>query len=129
MYSFAFNAHSGLRYLVLLLALLTALIALAGFVRKQPASKAGLTLLRVFTILLDIQVALGIVTLVTGRFYAQLMGHLVMMIAAVAVAHLGAIRLKQATPELRGSGRLLAASLIPLLLIIAGILAIQRPIV
>lgn len=129
MYNFAFNAHSGLRYLVLLLAVLTALVALAGFIRKQPASNAGLTLLRIFTIVLDIQVLLGIVTLVTRSFYAQLMGHLVMMVAAVAVAHLGAIQLKKATPELRGSGRLLAASLIPLLLIIAGILAIQRPIV
>lgn len=127
--SFAFNAHSGLRYLVLLLAVLTALVALAGFIRKQPASNAGLTLLRVFTIVLDIQVLLGIVILVTRTFYPQLMGHLVMMIAAVAVAHLGAIRLKRVAPEARGSGQLLAASLIPLLLIIAGILAIQRPIV
>jgi hypothetical protein len=129
MYSFAFNAHSGLRYLILLLAVLTALVALAGLVRKQPASNAGLTMLRIFTILLDIQVVLGIVTLVTGTFRAQLIGHIVMMIAAVAVAHLGLVRLKKATPEGRGSGQLLAASLIPLLLVVAGILAIQRPIV
>jgi hypothetical protein len=37
--------------------------------------------------------------------------------------------LRKAAPEARGSGQLLTASLIPLLLIIAGILAIQRPIV
>ena len=129
MYSFAFNAHSGLRYLILLLGVLTALLALAGYLRKKPVDKAGLTLLRVFTILLDIQLLLGIITLVTGQFYAQLMGHLVMMVAAIAVAHLGLTRLKKEAPEARGSGRLLAASLIPLLLIIAGILAIQRPIV
>jgi hypothetical protein len=88
-----------------------------------------MTLLRIFTVALDIQVLLGIVTLITGRFYPQLMGHLVMMIAALAVAHLGSARLKKAPVEARTSGQLLAASLIPLLLIIAGILAIQRPII
>lgn len=129
MHEFVLNAHSGLRYLVLLMAVLTTLYALVGFIQKKPAANAGLTMLRIFTVLLDIQVVVGIITLVTGRFYAQLIGHLVMMIAAAAMAHLGTARLRKAAPEARGSGQLLTASLIPLLLIIAGILAIQRPIV
>jgi hypothetical protein len=129
MYNFAFNAHSGWRYLVLLMAVLTTVYALAGFVQKKPVTAAGLTLLRIFTVVIDIQMLLGIVTLLTGRFYPQLMGHLVVMIAAIAVAHLGSARLKKAAPEARTNGQLLAASLIPLLLIIAGILAIQRPII
>lgn len=129
MYDFAFNAHSGLRYLVLLLGVLTAGYALVGYARKTPVDNAGLTMLRLFTAAIDVQVLLGIVTLITGRFYSALIGHLFMMIAAAAIAHLGAVRLKKAEPTTRGWGMLLATALIPLALMIAGILAIQRPIV
>jgi hypothetical protein len=129
MYDIVFNAHSGLRYLILLMAVLTALVALIGMAQKKPVSTAGLAMLRVFVVLLDIQVLLGVLTLLTGRFYAQLIGHLVMMIAAVAVAHLASARLRKAPAEGRGHGKLLAGALIPLALIIAGILAIQRAIV
>lgn len=129
MYDFALNAHSGLRYLILLVAIITAVYALIGMARKTPVDKTGLTMLRVFAVLLDIQVVLGIITIITGRFYAQLMGHLVMMIAAVAVAHLGVAKLRKADPATRGHGMLLASSLIPLALIIAGIVAIGRAVV
>lgn len=129
MYDFVLNAHSGLRYLILLVGLLTVLIALVGMAQKQPVSNAGLTLLRVFVVLLDIQLLLGVLTLVTGTFYMQLIGHLVMMVAAVAMAHLAASRLRKAAPEARGNGQLLTGALIPLALIVAGILAIQRPII
>jgi heme A synthase len=128
MYDFALNAHSGMRYLVLLLGVLTAAVALVGFMRKRPVDNAGLLLLRLFTAAIDIQVLLGIVTLITGRFFGALMGHIFMMIAAAAVAHLGSVRLKKAEPTARGYGMLLATALIPLALMIAGILAIQRPI-
>ena len=129
MYDIVFNAHSGLRYLILLLAVLTTLYALVGYFQKKPVDKAGLTMLRIFTVLLDIQVVLGILTLISGQFYPQLIGHLVMMIGAVAITHLGAVRLKKTAPEARGSGLLLTTSLIALVAIIGGILAIQRPIV
>ena len=129
MYDIVFNAHSGWRYLVLLLAVLTTLYALVGYIQKKPVDKAGLTMLRIFTAVLDIQVVLGILTLVTGDFYPQLIGHLVMMIGAVAIAHLGAVRLKKTAPEARSNGMLLTTSLIALLAIVGGILAIQRPIV
>ena len=129
MYDIVFNAHSGWRYLVLLLAVLTTLYALVGYVQKKPVDKAGLTMLRIFTVVLDIQVVLGILTLISGRFYPQLIGHLVMMIGAVAIAHLGAVRLKKTAPEARSNGMLLTTSLIALLAIVGGILAIQRPIV
>jgi hypothetical protein len=129
MYNFAFNAHSGFRYLVLLVGLLTALYALVGLIRKTPVNKPALTLLRVFVVTLDIQMVLGILTLISGRFFGQLIGHLVLMTAAIAVAHLGAVRLKKAEPAQRGYGMVLASALIPLVLIVGGILAIQRAIV
>jgi hypothetical protein len=129
MYEFAFNAHSGLRYLVLLVGVITALYAVVGMMRRTVLDKAALTLLRIFTGVLDVQVLVGILTLISGRFYGQLMGHIVLMIAAVAVAHLGVVRLKKAEPAQRSYGLVLAASLIPLALIVAGILAIQRAVV
>jgi hypothetical protein len=133
MYDFAFNAHSGLRYLVLLLGILAAVYALIGMMRKQPVDKAGMTLLRVWTVLLDIQLLLGVLTLIAlimdGRFTPQLIGHLVLMVAAIAVAHMGTVKLKKAEPAARSYGLMLATSLIPLLVIVGGILAIGRAIV
>ena len=129
MHEFSLNAHSGMRFLVMLLAVMTAVYAIAGMLRKTPVDKTAMTLLRVFTVLLDVQIVLGILTLISGRFFGALIGHLIMMIAAAAVAHLGAVRLKKAEPAARGYGLLLATSLIPLALIVGGILAIQRAIV
>jgi hypothetical protein len=133
MYEFALNAHSGLRYLVLLLGALAALYAVIGMMRKQPVDKTGLTLLRVWTMLLDVQFLAGVLTLIAllmaGRFYGQLIGHLVLMVGAVAVAHMGAIRLKKAEPAARGYGLMLATSLVPLLTIVGGILALGRDVV
>ncbi|HET9440435.1 MAG TPA: hypothetical protein VFO52_09700 [Longimicrobiales bacterium] len=129
MYDIVFNAHSGLRYLILLVAVIITVYALIGLPRKQTVDKTGLTLLRVFIILLDIQLLLGIATLLTGEFRGQQIGHLVVMIGAIAVAHLGLARLKKADPERRGYGVLLASALIPLALFVAGIMAIQRPII
>ena len=128
MLNFVFRGHSDLRYAVLTLALVTVLYALWGFVKKQPVGRGGLNLLRVFTIVLDVQFLLGLMLLFLRPFYPQLIGHLVMMIGAIAVAHLGLVRLKKTAPEARSYGVMLAAAAVPLLLIIGGILAIQRPI-
>lgn len=124
-----FPAHSGLRYLVLLFAVLTALYALFGMAMKRRFDATGLTLLRVLAVLIDIQVLLGVGTLVARTYFPALIGHVVMMIAAVAVVHLGAARLKKAPEAERRYGWLLASALIPLALIVAGIMAIQRSVV
>lgn len=129
MLDFAFTAHFYVRYLVLLAAIVTALYASAGLTRKGNVDRGGIILLRGFAALVDIQVVLGILTLVSRPFYPPLIGHLVLMIAAAAVVHLGLVRLKQAVPERRTWAMLLMAALIPLLLMFAGILAIQRPII
>lgn len=129
MFDFALAAHSGTRYLVLLAGLLTALYAVVGLMKKGPVDSLGMGLLRGFTILIDIQVVLGILTLLSLPFYSALIGHLVLMVAAAAVAHLGLVRVKRLPSEQRGWGTLLATAAVPLLLIVAGILAIQRPIV
>lgn len=124
-----FPAHSGLRYLVLLFAVLTALYALFGMATKRRFDAAGLTLIRMLAVLVDIQVVLGIGTLITRAYFPALIGHIVLMIAAAAVVHLGAAKLRKAPEAERRYGLLLSSALIPLALIVAGIMAIQRSVV
>lgn len=132
MYSFVFSAHSGWRYAVLLAAVITALYALIGLARRGPVDKAAVTLVRIFVVTLDIQMLLGIVLLVlditSGRWFAALIGHLVLVVGAVAVAHLFSDRVKKLEPAQRTWMQVLAVAMIPLLLILAGIMAMQRPI-
>ena len=127
--NFIFQAHSGLRYLVLLIGLILVLYAAFGLSTRRPFDRNALLLLRVFVGLVDLQVLLGIATLITRAFFPALMGHIVLMIAAAAVAHLGAVRIKKTPEAERRYGMLLASALIPLALMIAGILAIQRPLI
>lgn len=129
MFDFAFDAHSGWRYAVLFFAVIAFGYANIGLARKKPVDNTGMAIMRMFTIFLDIQFLLGVLTLLSRPFYGALIGHLVLMIAAVAVAHLGFVRLKKAAPESRGYGLMLVATLIPLALMIGGILAIQRSII
>ncbi len=123
-----FTLHSHTRYLVLLVGALTVLYALFGLVTRRRFDTFGGVLLRIFAGVIDLQVLLGVLTLITRHFFPALIGHLTMMIAAAAVAHLAAIRLKRSPEMERSYGMLLAAGLIPLALIVAGILAIHRAI-
>lgn len=123
-----FQAHSGFRYLVLLAAVAIIVYAVVGLAMKRPLDRGALTTFRFFVILLDIQLVLGIATLLTRPYFPALIGHIVLMVAAVAIAHLGAVRAKKAEPP-AGFGLILATTLIALALIVGGILAIQRPIV
>jgi hypothetical protein len=124
-----FSIHSHTRYLVLLVAVAATLYALFGLLTRRRFDRTGLLLLRIFTGVVDLQVLFGIITAFTRPFYPALIGHFVMMIAAAAVAHLGAIRLKKLPETERSYGWLLAATLLPLLLMIGGILSIHRAII
>jgi heme A synthase len=124
-----FAIHSGNRYLVLLAAVLAVLYALVGIVARRPFDRGGLLLLRIFGGLLDLQIVLGIITLITRTYFAALIGHIIMMVAAAAVVHMGIVRLKKLPETQRRHGLLLASALVPLALMIGGILAIQRAII
>ena len=64
-----------------------------------------------------------------GTFYPQLGGHIVMMILALAIAHMVSIVIKKRPPEERTYAPHLVATLLILGVISFGILAIGRPIV
>ena len=123
-----FRFHSGWRYVVLLAAVIALALPLIGL-RSATLSNGALRALRVFTVVLDVQLLLGIVLLFVRPFFAQLIGHIVMMVAAVALAHLLAVTIRKRPPERRTPALAATGVGISLLLMVAGILAIERPLI
>jgi len=120
-----YHAHSGLRYLVLLVGVLAALVFAYGLVARRPVGAArGLT--AAFTGLLDLQILLGVALVIGGVFYGALMGHLVMMVLAAVAAHGSAVMARRATDERRALTMRLIGVVATLVLIAVGITAIGR---
>jgi hypothetical protein len=121
-----FQAHSGVRYLVLLAGIAALIAALLAASRDGRGADGTLT--RIFVGVLDLQAALGIILLIVWAFYGQLIGHIIMMIAAVTIAHIGSARAgKQTVPAAASRMRAITIG-VTLLVIVAGILSIGRPI-
>ena len=124
-----FQAHSGLRYLVLAAGLLSAIASTVALVRGRPAGRVAQTLRKAFVGTLDLQVLLGVIVLFTRPFLPAVLGHLTLMVGAAAVAHGAAIAIKRRPEPDRSTGLALVAVAVPLILIVAGILALGRPLV
>jgi len=124
-----FMAHSGLRYLVLATAIVAIVTAVMGIRRTGPAPKIERIAGAAFTGLLDLQVLLGLVLLLLWDFYGQLMGHVSMMVLALATVHVARVVARKREPERSGAGVRLAGYVTGLALMVAGIMAIGRPVV
>ncbi|WP_224364403.1 hypothetical protein [Hyalangium versicolor] len=119
-----FQAHSGLRYLVLIVGLIALVYFASGLATKRPVGKGVRILGSSFVGLLDLQFLLGLLMVVMGRFYPQLIGHIVLMVIAVGETHaLLVINRKRPNP---GYLLPLIAVAVALLLIVGGIMAIGR---
>lgn len=123
------SAHSGFRYLVLLLGIVVVAYAVYGMLTGRPYDSRMRLLGALFTGVLDLTVLLGLATLLSGTFYPQLGGHIVMMVLAVAVAHIVSIVMRKRPPEERSYAPHVVGTLIVLAIVAFGILAIGRPIV
>lgn len=118
------HAHSGLRFLVLLVALAHVVLSLVGQVQGQPVKPVHRALSAAFMGLLHTQVLLGIALVLMGLYYPQLIGHLVLMLAAATCATvMHVLNKRAATPNHR---RALIGTGGALLLIVAAIAAIGR---
>lgn len=124
------QAHSGLRYLVLLLGIVVVAYAAYGLATKRDYDKTMRILAASFTGIIDLTVLVGFANLLFGvGFYPQLGGHIVMMIAAAVVAHVVYGVMKRRPDEAKTYGPHLVGTLVVLACVAAGIMAIGRPIV
>lgn len=119
-----FHAHSGLRFLILLLGLVNVVLLGVGLARGGAFGKLHRALGSAYVGLMHTQVLIGAGLVAMGRYYPQLIGHFVLMSVATVVAQV-ALYLNKKRPEpgfklpLLGIGG-------SLLLIVGGILAISR---
>jgi hypothetical protein len=120
------HAHSGLRYLVLLAAVVTLVMAVAGLVTRRPYGKDIRIPATAFAGLLHLQVLLGFAVAVSGRFYPSLIGHIFLMLFAAVVAQVPLSVMRRRPPEARTHIPHLLSTVVALGLIWAGVAAIGR---
>ena len=125
---FLFHAHSGFRYVVLLVGFIALVVLVYALVtRKSVGATRGL--MAAFVGVVDVQVLLGIILVFLWPFYGALIGHIVMMVLAVAAAHALSVMARKATDARRAMMLRLAGVGVSLVLIIDGIMAIGRSVV
>lgn len=124
--NFLYMAHSGIRYLVLLAGVIAFVVLLRGLLSGAPYGRSARISTAAFSGFLNLQFLLGLAMVLMGRWYAALMGHLVLMVLAVAAAQLMSSWAKR-NPEPRQAHRLALAGVgLALVLIVAGVAAIGR---
>ena len=119
-----FQAHSGIRYLVLLAGLVAEVVFALGLAQKTPFSKQARIVGAVFSGLMDLQILIGVILVIMGLYTPKAIGHIVMMVAATTLTHaLFVQNRKRATP-----GYLLPLIAVSgsMVLIIGGIFALGR---
>lgn len=119
-----FHAHSGLRYLVLLLGVVNLVVLVAGLVQRKPYAKIHRILGASFVGSLHLQVVLGIALVALGRWYPALIGHLVMMLLAATVAQVTVV-LNRKRPQ-PGLQLPLIGVVLAFVCIFVGVMAIGR---
>ena len=123
------NAHSGLRYLILLGGVLTVLYAAYGVASGRPYDKPMRILATSFVGTMHLQILLGLALLFSGRFQPALTGHIFMMLFAAAAAQIPVSVMRRRPEEQKSYLPHGVGALVALAVIAAGILAIGRPIV
>src|SRR5690625_2109272 len=125
MTNMVFHAHSGVRYLVLLVGIVALVAFLYGQITRKPVGP-GKGIMAAFVGVLDLQLLLGLVLVFLMPFYGALIGHLVLMIAAVALAHASA-SIARNTPDAPSaiSIRLLGV-LVPPVLLVGRLMSVGR---
>lgn len=125
-----FHAHSGLRYLVLLLGVIALLYALLGLLARRPYDRPMRILGMSFAGTLHLQVVLGLLLLTTrivqGAFDPAWIGHVMMMLLAAAAVQVPLSIMKRRPPEARHYLPVVIGFVVGILFVVGGILAIGR---
>lgn len=137
-YSLLLHAHSGLRWLVLLSGVVLLAGCIFGKLGKLPFQPLGRRLSILYVSLMDLQFLAGLALSFTSplvvsfwsnpavgmkshdlRFFA--VEHTTMMITALALAHIGAIRSRRAASDSKAYGTALTWNAVSLALVLARI--------
>lgn len=121
------HAHSGLRYIVLALAIVIVVTFVLGTIRGRSFSKSSAILLRTLVVVVDIQVLLGVAMYIGGARPDGVLRHLALMVIALVVLHVTSSARKRKPAEAGYRGALVGV-VAALALIVLGILSIGRPI-
>jgi hypothetical protein len=119
-----FHAHSGFRFLVLLLGVLNVAVLGIGLAQKKPFGPVHRILGSAFAGALHLQVLLGVALVAMGRYFPALIGHMVMMVLAAIIAQTAmSVNRRRPTPGLQLP---LVGVVLALLCIVGGVMAIGR---
>ena len=113
---FLLETHSGLRWLVLAALIAMIVIGLVGWNKDSSHHPA---LVRISSIMLDVQVLLGIILMVGNQTWDDLF-HPVVMLVAASVFKVGKIRTAKVDEPTRGK-RLTVVTVLTLVLVLVGI--------
>lgn len=117
--------HGELRWLVVLAAAVVIIKFLIGWLGKREYASIDRTLLLVFTILLDINVLLGLIILFFGGgFTGPRLEHATTMILAAIAAHMTAIWRRSTDSSLKYRNQLLMV-LLAVFLVIFGVIRLR----
>lgn len=118
------HAHSGLRFLILLLGALNVASLGVALAQKKPFAKLHRILGSAFAGSLHLQVVLGVTMVAMGRYYPALIGHMVMMILAAVIAQVAmSLNRRREVPTLTLP---LLGVVAALLCIVGGVMSIGR---
>ena len=129
MRNFFFYGHSGFRYLILLLGVLTVLYALFGAITKRPYDKPMRALSSGMAAAIHLQILIGFALIFSGRFSPAVALHFVTMLLAAAAAQIPVSVMRRRPVEEKTFWPHAIWAIVALGLIATGIMIIGRPIV
>jgi hypothetical protein len=123
---FILGLHSLLRWLVVIAAVVAIARYVIDLVGKSPDVEMGRKLMMAYTILLDVNVLLGLILIVgrasaVGQILPIWIEHATTNIIAVIIAHIFAARSKKLAEPKRAAAWRLAGVLISIVLIVMGV--------
>jgi cytochrome bd-type quinol oxidase subunit 1 len=114
-----FHAHSGIRYLVFMFAVIAIVYIFYALLSKKPYDKTARILGIIFISTLDLNVLLGIILIVVRGYFSFQLMHIIFMTAALVAAHVFTVNNKKR--EQPSYQIALYSIIVPIILIILGI--------
>ena len=116
--------HSLNRWLIVIVAAIAAIKFLVGWLRKSDYEPLDQRLMMLYTTLLDIQLLMGIILLLSGELVRYRIEHAIPMVIAIVLAHLSRLWRDKDGPVVFRNNFL--AIVVGLLLIVAGVMVLPQ---